>query len=141
VQVVLLAAGLGSRLGALTKDIPKALINVAGKPLMFHALEFAARLRAAKVLVVGGYGFSLVARALDQGRTCNPALAGLAFELIENPSFRDGNLISLLAARPRLDQGFLLLNVAELGAGRLEEETAGASRKLIASKDDGVDSR
>jgi len=29
----------------------------------------------------------------------------------------------------------------ELGAGRLEEETAGASRKLIASKDDGVDSR
>jgi len=28
-----------------------------------------------------------------------------------------------------------------LGAGRLEEETAGASRKLIASKDDGVDSR
>jgi choline kinase len=111
VQVVLLAAGLGSRLGALTKDIPKALINVAGKPLMFHALEFAARLRAAKVLVVGGYGFSLVARALDQGRTCNPALSGLAFELIENPSFRDGNLISLLAARPRLDQGFLLLNV------------------------------
>jgi len=28
-----------------------------------------------------------------------------------------------------------------LGAGRLEEETAGASRKLIASKVDGVDSR
>ena len=75
-QVVLLAAGLGSRLGALTKDIPKALINVAGKPLMFHALEFAARLRPAQILVVGGYGFPLVARALDQGRAANPALAG-----------------------------------------------------------------
>jgi len=28
-----------------------------------------------------------------------------------------------------------------LVAGRLEEETVGASRKLFASKDDGVDSR
>jgi choline kinase len=111
VQVVLLAAGLGSRLGALTKDIPKALISVAGKPLVFHALEFAARLRPAHVLVVGGYGFPMVARALEQGRAANPALAGLAIELIENTSFRDGNLVSLLAARPRVSEGFLLLNV------------------------------
>jgi choline kinase len=111
VQVVLLAAGLGSRLGALTKDIPKALISVAGKPLMFHALEFAARLRPTQILVVGGYGFPLVARALEQGRATNPALAGLAIELIENTSFRDGNLVSLFAARPRVSEGFLLLNV------------------------------
>jgi choline kinase len=110
-QVVLLAAGLGSRLGALTKDIPKALVAVAGKPLMFHALEFAARLRPAQVLVVGGYGFAQVARALDQGRARSPALAALPIELVENTSFRDGNLISLLAARPRLSEGFLLLNV------------------------------
>jgi CDP-L-myo-inositol myo-inositolphosphotransferase len=111
VQVVLLAAGLGSRLGALTKDIPKALVAVAGKPLMFHALEFAARLRPAQVLVVAGYGFPLVARALDQGQARSPALAGLAIELVENTSFRDGNLISLLAARPRVSEGFVLLNV------------------------------
>jgi choline kinase len=102
---------LGSRLGALTKDIPKALISVAGKPLMFHALEFAARLRPTQILVVGGYGFPLVARALEQGRATNPALAGLAIELIENTSFRDGNLVSLFAARPRVSEGFLLLNV------------------------------
>lgn len=110
-QVVLLAAGLGSRLGALTKDIPKALIGVAGKSLVFHALEFAARLRPARVVVVGGYGFSQVAGALDQGRAKSPALAALPIELVENTSFRDGNLISLLAARPRLSEGFLLLNV------------------------------
>ena len=110
-QVVLLAAGLGSRLGALTKDIPKALVSVAGKPLMFHALEFAARLRPARVMVVGGYGFPLVAQALDQIQARIPALAGLPIELVENPGFRDGNLISLLAARPRVTEGFLLLNV------------------------------
>jgi choline kinase len=110
-QVVLLAAGLGSRLGSLTKDIPKALIKVAGKPLVVHALEFAARMKPEKVFVVGGYGHSLVAEELDQARKNNPALAGLSIELLENTNFRDGNLISLMTARPRITRGFLLLNV------------------------------
>ena len=123
-QVVLLAASLGSRLGALTKDIPKALVAVAGKPLMFHALEFAARLRPAQVLVVGGYGFFQVARALEQGQSSNPALAALPIELVENTSFRDGNLISLLAARPRLSDGFLLLNVDHIYRPSIAEVVA-----------------
>jgi choline kinase len=110
-QVVLLAAGLGSRLGALTKDIPKAVIKVAGKPLVIHALEFAARLQPDRVFVVGGYGHALVAHELEQARIHNPTLAGLDVELLENPHFRDGNLISLMTARPRISQGFLLLNV------------------------------
>jgi choline kinase len=124
VQVVLLAAGLGSRLGTLTKDIPKALVAVAGKPLMFHALEFAARLRPAQVLVVGGYGFFQVARALEQGQSSNPALAALPIELVENTSFRDGNLISLMAARPRLSDGFLLLNVDHIYRPSIAEVVA-----------------
>ena len=123
-QVVLLAAGLGSRLGALTKDIPKALVSVAGKPLMFHALEFAARLQPVEVIVVGGYGFSLVARALAEGQAKTPALARLPIQLVENTSFRDGNLISLMAARPRLSDGFLLLNVDHIYRPSIAEVVA-----------------
>jgi CDP-L-myo-inositol myo-inositolphosphotransferase len=124
VQVVLLAAGLGSRLGALTKDIPKALISVAGKPLMFHALEFAARLRPAQITVVGGYGFPLVAQALAQGRAANPTLAGLPIDLVENTHFRDGNLVSLMTARPRVTEGFLLLNVDHIYRPSIAEVVA-----------------
>jgi len=124
VQVVLLAAGLGSRLGTLTRDIPKALVSVAGKPLVFHALEFAARLRPAQILVVGGYGFPLVARALDQGQASNPTLAGLPIKLVENTSFRDGNLISLLAARAHVTDGFVLLNVDHIYRPSIAEVVA-----------------
>lgn len=101
-QVVLLAAGLGTRLGTLTAALPKALITVGGRPLVRHALAFAERLGPLRVLVVGGYGFAEL----------RAELAGAPVDLVENPDFRDGNLLSLMAARPSLDDDdFLVMNV------------------------------
>ena len=44
--VAILAGGLATRLGDITKKIPKALLEVAGKPFVVHQLEL---LRAANV--------------------------------------------------------------------------------------------
>lgn len=109
-QVALLAAGLGSRLGALTERLPKALIEVAAEPLLAHALRFAGRLAPSEIVVVGGFGFAEVRGLLD----ALPAGAGAraAVRLVENPRFRDGNLLSLMAARPYLvESDFLIMNV------------------------------
>jgi len=104
-QAVLLAAGLGSRLGQLTERIPKALITVGDEPLLAHAVRFAARARAREIIVVGGYGYELVAAEL--------ARRALAVTLVRNEAFRDGNLVSLMTARPRIvmDDELLVMNI------------------------------
>ena len=96
-RAVLLAAGLGSRLGALTERIPKALISVGGEPLLAHAVRFARAAGAEEIVVVGGFGFPLVADEVKQ--------RALPVRLLENTAFRDGNLVSLLTARPHLAPG------------------------------------
>lgn len=53
-KVLILAGGLGTRLGDLARDIPKPMIVVAGKPYLEHVVEsFAARGFSDVVLLVG----------------------------------------------------------------------------------------
>ena len=49
--VMIFAAGLGTRMGALTRDRPKPLIPVAGRPLIDHALALVRGAGIARVVV------------------------------------------------------------------------------------------
>lgn len=48
---MILAAGLGTRMGALTRNRPKPLLPVAGRPLIDHALARAAEAGVARIVV------------------------------------------------------------------------------------------
>ena len=39
-KALLFAAGMGTRLKSYTQDKPKALVTLAGKPLIQHAIEY-----------------------------------------------------------------------------------------------------
>jgi len=123
-NVVLLAAGLGSRLGTLTRDLPKALISVGGKALLLHAVSFATRLRPSRIIVVGGFCFPQVKETLDGFRAGDKAAAALPMELVENTQFRDGNLVSLLTAWPLINEGFLVMNVDHIYRPAIAEVVA-----------------
>ncbi|MGY6634088.1 MAG: nucleotidyltransferase family protein [Alkalilacustris sp.] len=61
--VLILAAGFGTRMGALTADRPKPLIPVAGRALIDHALAFAAGQR--RVVVNTHYRSDQIATHLE----------------------------------------------------------------------------
>lgn len=39
-KTVILAAGFGTRLGAMTRDLPKVMVPIAGKPMLEHHVEW-----------------------------------------------------------------------------------------------------
>jgi choline kinase len=83
-------------------------------------------------VVVGGFGHDLLRAELARLQATAGPLADLTVTLVENPRFRDGNLLSLAAARPQLDGDTVLLNVdhiyrpaiAALVAAPVDEVTA-----------------
>jgi D,D-heptose 1,7-bisphosphate phosphatase len=55
VQAVILAGGRGERLRPLTDDIPKAMVPVAGRPLLEYAIDSLRRSGVTDILLVTGY--------------------------------------------------------------------------------------
>ena len=60
-HAVILAAGRGSRLGALTDALPKCLTVVAGRALLDWMLDALFQSGIERVLIVGGYGYESLA--------------------------------------------------------------------------------
>ena len=58
--LIVLAAGMGTRMNS---DLPKVLHQVAGAPLLVHALKSAAQIEAARCIVVAGHGAEAVGKA------------------------------------------------------------------------------
>ncbi len=54
-KAVLLAAGRGKRLGALTESTPKPLIEVAGRPIIVHALDALIAAGIREFAIITGY--------------------------------------------------------------------------------------
>ena len=101
---VLLAAGMGLRLGDITKEKPKALVEVAGEPLCFYALRFLENCGVNEIIVVGGFGIEQLKEAIGKFKNNVP------ITILENQNYQKGNLLSLMSALPKLFNSFLLVN-------------------------------
>lgn len=100
-KALILAAGMGARLGKLTSERPKALVKVAGTCLIDHILEFASHPKIEKIGVVTGYGSELLTGHLK----------GRDVRNFYNQDYKEGNIFSLKSALDFVDDDLLMMNV------------------------------
>ena len=92
-NAVLLAAGVGRRLGAKSRGLPKCLIQCGGQSLLARHLTALEKEGIQTLHIITGYGADAVEAAVQQCRT------SLRVQTIYNPCFRRGSLVSLWCAR------------------------------------------
>ena len=54
-KVIILAGGFGTRIGEYTKNIPKPLISILGKPILIHIMELYAQHGFKEFYIALGY--------------------------------------------------------------------------------------
>jgi D,D-heptose 1,7-bisphosphate phosphatase len=54
-KIIILAGGVGSRMGHLAQDLPKPMVALAGKPIMEYQIELAERYGFKEIYVLTGY--------------------------------------------------------------------------------------
>ncbi|SVB30200.1 uncharacterized protein METZ01_LOCUS183054, partial [marine metagenome] len=102
-RAVILAAGRGNRLHALTGDTPKCLTEIVGEPILERALHALASLGIAEAVVVIGHMGAMVRSRIG------PRFDGIDILYVEAPDYATTNNIrSLWDARDYLDQDLVL---------------------------------
>jgi NDP-sugar pyrophosphorylase family protein len=66
--VAILAGGLATRLYPLTENLPKSLIEVAGKPFIVHQIELLRRNQIDHIVLCVGYLGEMIQEALGDGQ-------------------------------------------------------------------------
>jgi D-glycero-D-manno-heptose 1,7-bisphosphate phosphatase len=106
-QCAILVGGIGSRLGTLTSDTPKPLLDCGGRPFLAWILRELSRFGISEVILLAGYKSELVETFLQQAQRWLPK--SLSIRMSVEP-FRAGTGGALWHARDLLDEFFLLIN-------------------------------
>jgi len=114
-QCLILAAGNGSRLRAISNNLPKPLVKFHGRPILEHVILGAEEARIEEFVIVLGYRADLI-RDWFESRWRGRA----RFTWVHNPDYHKSNGVSALKARNALQDNFLLLMADHL----FEPETA-----------------
>lgn len=106
-QCAILLGGLGTRLGSLTRDTPKPLLPVGGRPFIELLVREAWRNGFRKVVLLAGYKSERVFDFIDTMRADLPPGHTIDVVVESEPLGTGGAVANAL---PVLDERFLLLN-------------------------------
>ena len=108
-QAIILAAGMGKRLGRYTQGATKCMVKVNGKALIEYAIESLVANGVSRLVMVIGYKGSLLKEYINSKFNENN-LNGMKIEYIENAVYdKTNNIYSLYLARNEMKKDDTLL--------------------------------
>jgi histidinol-phosphate phosphatase family protein len=102
-QAVIFCGGFGKRLMPITKKIPKPMVNVNGKPFLFHLIQQCKNNGIKKILLLCGYKSDVIRKYFDSGKKM-----GITIQYHINPPEIE-TYKRIYEARNFLEKEFLLL--------------------------------
>jgi NDP-sugar pyrophosphorylase family protein len=107
-KAVLLAAGRGTRLGALTERLPKPLLPVGGRPIIVHILDGLFKAGIRDVTIVTGYLAEMLEAELGNG-----AGSGMEIGYVRQETL-DGTARAVALARDHLGDATFFLGWGDI---------------------------
>ena len=108
-QAIILAAGMGKRLGEYTKNNTKCMVPVNGTPLIDRVLHQLSKLQLTRVVIVVGYQSQNLMKHLGDH------YGHLKIEYVNNPVYdKTNNIFSLSLAKDKLQEDDTLLIESDL---------------------------
>ncbi len=104
-RAIILSAGIGSRLGELTRNMTKGMVSVGGKKLIDYLFDFLDLDSLQEILIVGGHYYMDLKSYIDSKNIER-------VRVIENERYLKGNIFSLMRGLEEFtNDSFLITNV------------------------------
>lgn len=108
-QAIILAAGMGRRLGELTKNNTKCMVEVNGVKLIDRVLTYLSHLDLKRIVIVVGYKAENLVNYIEN------QYSSLNIEFVENPIYdKTNNIYSLALAKDKFKEDDTLLLESDL---------------------------
>ncbi|TMF64520.1 MAG: CBS domain-containing protein, partial [Chloroflexi bacterium] len=118
VPVLIMAGGLGRRLGDITRYIPKPLVEVAGRPILATLIQDLAAQGFRRVILAVGHKAELIERYFGDGRRF-----GVTISYVRDARPL-GTAGAIAAALPQLEREFIVTNADLLTRVNFDELVA-----------------
>jgi len=104
-QVIILAAGKGTRLKPITRRIPKTLVKVKNKPLIKIILNSLNKKFTTEILIIVGYKYDKIKKLVGE------KFKGIPVKYLFNPLFyKTNSTYSMWLASPLIQNNVIIIN-------------------------------
>lgn len=103
-KAIILAAGVGMRLGPIAETTPKALLQIGGKTLIERHFETLGKVGIDEIVIVVGHLKEMLEEKINSLEFDKP------FRFVFNPRYKEGSMVSLWQAREELSGGALVMD-------------------------------